>query len=156
MNGVHLRHRKAALLAEFSHFFLFIGSENSVKVMEHSTLVFRSIRRVGQDRKFARPFCAAMKKAGFKVVDQPQYHWKKSQGFRRIEVKVLNKKFYYLGAEPIEYCAQNVLAFEKEDDMIQYEKIEENRRIDIFDADVFATVRMLEDLERSQRASEWL
>ena len=51
---------------------------------------------------------------------------------------------------------QNVHAVEKTDDMIQYEKIEDNRRIDIFDADVFATVRMLEDLERSQRASDWL
>ena len=40
--------------------------------------------------------------------------------------------------------------------MIQYEKVEDNHRIDIFDADVFATVRMLEDLERSSKAEEWL
>ena len=51
---------------------------------------------------------------------------------------------------------QNVAAVEKADDLIQYEKIEDNRRIDVFDADVFATVRMLEDLERSQRASDWV
>ena len=34
-------------------------------------------------------------------------------------------------------------------------KIEENHRIDIFDADVFATVRMLEALEKSGRAASW-
>lgn len=97
-----------------------------------------------------------MKSAGFTVVDQPQYHYKKSEGFRRIEQKALNGLFYYFGSEAYEYCVQNVAAVEKTDDMIQYEKIEENRRIDIFDADVFATVRMLEDLERSQKASDWL
>ena len=46
-------------------------------------------------------------------------------------------------------------AEEKTDDMIQYCKIEDNRRIDIFDADVFATVRMLECLEKSGKASSW-
>ena len=39
--------------------------------------------------------------------------------------------------------------------MIQYQKIEDNRRIDIFDADVFATVRMLEDLEKSSKGAAW-
>ena len=39
--------------------------------------------------------------------------------------------------------------------MIQYCKIEDNRRIDIFDADVFATVRMLECLEKSGKANSW-
>ena len=114
------------------------------------------IRQVGHDRKFCREYFIGMKAAGFTVVDQPQYHYKKSEGFRRIEQKALNGLFYYFGSEAYEYCVQNVAAVEKTDDMIQYEKIEENRRIDIFDADVFATVRMLEDLERSQKASEWL
>lgn len=114
------------------------------------------IRQVGHDRKFCREYFIGMKAAGFTVVDQPQYHYKKSEGFRRIEEKALNGLFYYFGSEAYEYCVQNVHAVEKVDDMIQYDKIEDNRRIDIFDADVFATVRMLEDLERSQRASEWL
>jgi len=114
------------------------------------------IRQVGHDRKFCREYFIGMKAAGFTVVDQPQYHYKKSEGFRRIEQKALNGLFYYFGSEAYEYCVQNVAAVEKTDDMIQYEKIEDNRRIDIFDADVFATVRMLEDLERSQKASEWL
>ena len=39
--------------------------------------------------------------------------------------------------------------------MIQYEKVQPEHRIDIFDADVFATVRMLENMEKSERAGRW-
>lgn len=114
------------------------------------------ISQVGHDRKFCREYFTAMKLAGFKIVDQPQLYWKKSEGFRHIEVQAKNKKLYYLGAEPYEYCIQNVSAVEKVDDMIQYDKVQPNHRIDVFDADVFATVRMLEASEKSENAKRWL
>lgn len=115
-----------------------------------------SIAEVGHDRKFCREYFIGMRSAGFKIIDQPQYFYKKSEGFRHIEVKAKNRQLYYCHAAPFEYCVQNVHAIEKTDDMIQYDKIEPEQRIDVFDASVFACVRMLESLERSRKAQKWL
>lgn len=114
------------------------------------------IKQVGYDRKFGREFFLAMKKAGFAIVDQPQYYYKKSEGFRRIEKSAKDGKLYYLHSQAFEYCVQNVRGIEKTDDMIQYEKVMPTMRIDYFEAAVFGAIRMLENLEKKSSAEQWL
>lgn len=114
------------------------------------------IKQVGHDRKFAgEEYFPQMKKARFRIVDQPQYYYLKSQGFRHIEKAAKDGTLYYLHSDAYEYCVSNVSAVEKTDDAVQYSKTQREQRIDLFDASVFACIRMIESGAKESRAAAW-
>lgn len=114
------------------------------------------IKAVGHDRKFAGDeYFPAMTKAGFYIIDTPQYFYLKSEGFRHIERMVKNGTLYYLHSDAYEYCVSNVSAIEKTDDAVQYQKIQPEHRIDLFDASVFACIQYLHQAEKEEAAKAW-
>lgn len=115
-----------------------------------------SIKMVGHDRKFAgEEYFPAMKKAGFTIRDIPQYFYLKSNGFRHIEKAAKDGRLYYLHSEAYEYCVSNVRAVEKTDDAVQYEKIQPELRIDLFDASVFACIAMMQQEQKRKASATW-
>lgn len=114
------------------------------------------IKQVGHDRKFAgEEYIPLMKRAHFSIVDQPQLYYLKSQGFRHIEKAAADGKLYYCHSTAYEYCIQNVKAQTGTDDAITFEKISPQHRIDLFDASVFACIRMIKNQEKRKKARAW-
>lgn len=114
------------------------------------------IKWVGYDRRYAREFNLKMKKAGFRMRDQLQRYVEKTEAFREIEKQIKLGRYYYVHNKAFEYCIGNVKAVEDSDDFVRFEKVMPNLRIDLFDADVIATKQMLIDIEKSQKASQWV
>lgn len=103
------------------------------------------IKDIRYDRTFGEEFIELMAAQKFKITDQPQLYKKTTKGFQRIDRMSEENKLYYLHSEAYEYCVGNVLANEKPGGYIEFHKISENTRIDIFAASVFAAVGMLEN-----------
>lgn len=114
------------------------------------------IRQIGHDRKFAgEEYIPKMKEARFSIVDQPQLYYLKSRGFRHLERAAKDGKLYYCHSAAYEYCVENVHAVEKIDDAVQYDKVADTSRIDLFDASVFACVRCLEAADKARKNQKW-
>ena len=107
------------------------------------------------DKYKSREFVRMMIQSKFKMENVDQQYWKKSEAFRYVERKIINKKFYYVHNKAFEYCIGNVKAVEDFDDRVRYEKVERHKRMDLFDCTVIAVKQKIINDDKGQKLKEW-
>lgn len=132
-----------------------IESEELVKwFLKMKDLGFK-IQEVRFDRYKSKEFVASMESHHFKMVDQDQNYWKKTEGFRRIEKKILKEEYYYLHNKAYEYCIGNVKGIEDSQDRVKFEKAEKDSRIDLFDSSVSGAKGLIEYEVKQNKIKNW-
>lgn len=107
------------------------------------------------DKYKSREFVRMMIQSKFKMENVDQQYWKKSEAFRYVERKIINKKFYYVHNKAFEYCIGNVKAVEDFDDRVRYEKVERHKRMDLFDCTVIAVKQKIINDDKGQKLKDW-
>jgi len=113
------------------------------------------IKEVAFDMYKSREFQNEMKQAKFKMQPSSQKYWMKSEAFREIERKIKKREFYYLHSKAFEYCISNVKGTTDAEDKVRYEKVHENRRMDLFDASVIACKSLIVDINKQKVNKEF-
>ena len=99
-----------------------------------------SIKLIGYDAygMYATDILTDFRRMKFRMVEIRQWATHRSSSFREIEDKIIKKQFCYFGNDLFEYCIANVKATEVSNGTISFDKVTDNRRIDLFDCAVTA------------------
>lgn len=114
-----------------------------------------NIKNVVFDKYQSREFERSMKQQKFKMFPASQQYWMKSEAFREIERRIKEKKFYYLHSKAYEYCISNVKGNVDAEDRVRYEKVNENSRMDLFDASVMACKSLIIESDKKKLNTEF-
>lgn len=113
------------------------------------------IQEVRFDKYKSKDFVASMESHHFKMVNQDQNYWKKTEGFRRIEKKILKEQYYYMHNKAYEYCIGNVKGIEDSNDRVKFEKNSNTERIDLFDSSVSGAKGLIEYEVKQNKIKNW-
>lgn len=89
------------------------------------------------------------------MMDSSQLYWKKSEAFREQERHIIAQKYYYLHNRAFEYCIGNVKAVEDAEERVKYSKVDDNQRIDLFDAANMACKEAIILKDKDTTADNW-
>ena len=114
------------------------------------------INVVGTDPRFSDDFYPLMDQEHIPYVDISQRYAVRTKGVRHIENRIKNGLFYFLHSGAFLYCIMNVKLIERPDDSVIIDKVHDKRRIDLFDAAVNASIKMIEEAKNLEELDEWL